>query len=318
VTAHAPKTLAEAPVLNRREVHLLTQFDDLFQDFLAKGGPLPPEYGLLNRAIRHLADAIQAGAVVQGDVLAYVRDTTQRYLPGTMQAEALERKYGYSGDFEIIDHIYTRHVSADPKLRLWDLFFHAQAAPVAVRNRKAYFKQLMTDHLAARAGSRLEMLNVASGPCRDLREFFLEQPEAKVSVDCVDMDARAIDYGSRLCAPWLDRIRYHHRNILKHVPTRAYDLVWSAGLFDYLSDRLFIHLLGVLLKVVKPGGEVVIGNFSDFNPSRDFMEIFGHWNLRHRSQETLRTLASQAGADEKQIQIFWEPEGVNYFLHIRR
>jgi|JI6StandDraft_1071083.scaffolds.fasta_scaffold01441_3 extracellular factor (EF) 3-hydroxypalmitic acid methyl ester biosynthesis protein len=317
MSSPASMILAKVPVTNRRETQLLTQFDDLFQDFIVKGGPLPPEYVVLNRAIRHLADAIRAGAVGRGDVLAYVQDATQRYLPGTMQAEALERKYGYSGDFEIIDHIYTRRICPDPKLRLWDLYFHAQAAPVAVRNRKAYFQQLMGDHLA-RSGGALDLLNVACGPCRDLREFFLDQPDASVSVDCVDMDARAIEYGSRLCAPWLERISFHHRNILKHVPTRAYDLVWSAGLFDYLSDRLFVHLLSALLRVVKPGGEVVIGNFSDFNPSRDFMEIFGHWNLRHRSQQTLRALAVQAGATAEQVQIYWEPEGVNYFLHIRR
>jgi extracellular factor (EF) 3-hydroxypalmitic acid methyl ester biosynthesis protein len=317
VSVLAPIILPDAPVSRRREVHLLNQFDDLFKDFVTKGGPLPPEYGVLNRAIRHLGDALRAGVVGRTELLTYVQETTLRYLPQTMQAEALERKHGYSGDFEIIDHIYTRHTAPDPKQRLWDLYFHAQAAPVAVRNRKAYFQQVMRDHLAA-AGGRMDVLNVASGPCRDLREFFVDHPDSAVNVDCVDMDARAIEYGRRLCTPWLARIQFHHRNVLKHVPTRAYDLVWSAGLFDYLSDRLVVHLLGALLKVVKPGGEVVIGNFSDFNPSRDFMEIFGHWHLRHRSKETLLTLAVQAGGDPAQTQVLWEPEGVNYFLHIRR
>lgn len=311
--------MADLPVQNRWESSLLSQFDDLFHDFIAKGGPLPQEYGVLNRAIRHLGDAVRAGVVERGELLGYVHDTTKRHFLGTMQAEAVERKYGYSGDFEIIDHIYTRRISADPRLRLWDLFFHAQAAPVAVRNRKAYFQQLMRDHLAAHAGSgRMEVLNVASGPGRDLREFFLENPEAFVAVDCVEMDARAIDYAGHLCAPWLDRLTFHHRNVLRFVPTRGYDLVWSAGLFDYLTDKLFVHLLQALLKVTKPGGEVVVGNFSDFNPSRDYMELLGHWQLHHRSRQTLMALTAQAGVSPDQVQILWEPEGVNYFLHIRR
>jgi extracellular factor (EF) 3-hydroxypalmitic acid methyl ester biosynthesis protein len=311
--------MVDLPVQNRWESSLLSQFDDLFHDFITKGGPLPQEYGVLNRAIRHLGDAVRAGVVERGDLLAYVQDTTQRYFQGTMQAEAVEQKYGYSGDFEIIDHIYTRRISADPRMRLWDLFFHAQAAPVAVRNRKAYFQQIMSGHLAAQQGSeRLEVLNVASGPGRDMREFFHEHPEAAVAVDCVEMDARAIEYAQGLCAPWLDKLTFHHRNVLRFIPTRGYDLVWSAGLFDYLTDKLFVHLLQALLKVTKPGGEVVVGNFSDFNPSRDYMELMGHWQLHHRSRQTLMALTEQAGVSPDQVQILWEPEGVNYFLHIRR
>lgn len=309
---------SESPVLHRRESHLLNSFDELLHDFLSKGGPLPPEYSVLNRAIRHLGDSVRGGGLQQQDVSAYIVELTQTHLPGTMQAEALERKYGYSGDFEIIDHIYTRRTHPDPTLRLWDLYFHSQAAPVAVRNRKAYFQDLMESHLAAHHGkSAIEILNVASGPARDVREFFLNHPDAPIQMDCVDMDAHAIAYAQRLCAPWLSHLRFHHRNVLRFVPTRGYDLTWSAGLFDYLSDRLFIHLLKTLISVTKPGGEVVIGNFSDFNPSRDYMELLGHWQLTHRSRETLTALAARAGASPDQVQIFWEPEGVNYFLHIR-
>jgi extracellular factor (EF) 3-hydroxypalmitic acid methyl ester biosynthesis protein len=319
MSALAPFMTTELPSSRRRASTLLGQFDDLLQDFISKGGPLPQEYGVMNLAVRHLGDAVRAGAIDRGELLLYVQDTTQRYLSGTMQAEAFERKFGYSGDFQIIDHIYSRHVCDDPHLRLWDLYFHSQAAPVAVRNRKAYFQQLMQRHVERRSASgSLEVLNVASGPGRDMREFFLEQPEADVVVDCVEMDQRAIAHASRLCLPWLDRVTFHHRNVLRYLPTRGYDLVWSAGLFDYLTDKLFVYLLQALLKVTKRGGELVVGNFSDFNPSRDYMELLGHWQLHHRSLETLKSLAIQAGAEPDQVQVMWEPEGVNYFLHIQR
>lgn len=308
---------SELPVANRRESPLLRSFDELLQDFLAKGGPLPPEYSVLNRAIRHLGDAVRGGSVQQEEVSAYVREITLEHFQGTMQAEALQRKYGYSGDFEIIDHIYTRRTSTDPALRLWDLFFHSQAAPVAVRNRKAYFLNLMEEHLAQHAGSSLNVLNVASGPARDVREFFMSQPGAAVHMDCVDMDPHAIEYARHMCSPWQSSLNFHHRNVLRFIPTRGYDLTWSAGLFDYLSDRVFGHLLKAMMAVTKPGGELVVGNFSDFNPSRDYMELLGHWQLIHRSRETLLTLAARAGATPDRVRILWEPEGVNYFLHIR-
>lgn len=308
----------DSPVLHRRQTALLASFDDLFHDFLSKGGPRPPEYAVLNRAVHHLAEAVRLGSLTQESVSTYIHEMTRKHLRGTMQAQALERKYGYSGDFEIIDRIYTRHVHDDPNRRLWDLYFHSQAAPVAVRNRKAYFQDLMHKHLAEQeTAGPLHVLNVASGPARDLREFFLNHPGAEVQFDCVDMDAHAVDYASRLCAPWLERIHFHHRNVLRFVPTRRYDLTWSAGLFDYLSDRVFVHVLRAMMSVTRPGGEVVVGNFSDFNPSQDYMELLGHWQLIHRSEETLHALAGRAGASPEQVTVRWEPEGVNFFLHIR-
>ena len=68
---------------------------------------------------------------------------------------------------------------------------------------------------------------------------------------------------------------------------------------------------------IAPGGELVIGNFSRANPSRSYMELVGEWNLHHRSEDQLRELALQAGADADQLSVGREPENVNLFLHLR-
>ena len=313
-----PLALQERLAVTRSDLALLMQFDNLLREMIAQGGPMPGEYAQLNRTLRQLGDAVRAKLIARDDVLAYAQDITSRHLEGTMQARALGKKYGYSGDFEIIDHIYTQKINPAPHLRAWDLYFHAQAAPNAVRNRKAYFQRLMQAHLAVTSSHPLAVLNVASGPGRDLCEFFQNHPGAAVDVDCVEVDARAIAYAQDLCAPWTDRIHFHRRNVLRFVPGRAYDLVWSAGLFDYLNERLFVHLLKALIAVVRKGGEVVIGNFSNYNPSRDYMELMGNWHLQHRSKDTLIRLATEAGAPPASIQVLWEPEGVNFFLHIQR
>jgi len=302
---------------NGSSAYPLANFAKVWREFLAKGGPLPCEYQTLNHGLAELGDAVRAGVVTREAVLRHAREVTFSRLPGTMQAQALARQFGYSGDFLMIDHIYTQKIHPDPRLRAWDLFFHAQVAPHAVRNRKAYFQRLM-QALVAVTSRPLAVLNVASGPARDLCEFFQNHPDAPVEVDSVDMDARAIAHAETLCRPWLDRLKFHQRNVLRMTPIRSYDLVWSAGLFDYLNDRLFVKVLRGLLAVARPGGEVVIGNFSDFNPSRDYMELLGDWSLRHRSRETLLELGAAAGAAPAAMQVLWEPEGVNYFLHIQR
>lgn len=313
-----PLVLQDRPPVRKNDVAPLIQLDDLLQELIVADGPMPGEYGMMNRALRLLGDAVRARVISRDDVLAYAHDFTHRHLEGTMQSRALGKKFGYSGDFEMIDAIYTMRSAPEPHLRRWDLYFHAQAAPVAVRNRKAYFHQLLNAHTESGGKAPVQVLNVASGPARDVREWVLENPEREVFFDCVDAEIHAIDCARKLCAPFAERVEFYHRNVLRFLPAKGYELVWSAGLFDYLSDRSFVYLLKALMAVTRRGGEVVVGNFSDFNPSRDYMELMGDWVLQHRTRDRLRELAMEAGAAPDAINVAWEPEGVNLFLHIRR
>lgn len=292
------------------------QFLETLDSFIERGGPRPQEYAALNRAIRQLGDEVRAGTIPAASLRQAMKQAALDHFQGTMQAASILKKHGYSGDFEIIDDIYQMRIAEEPNLRRWDLYFHAQAAPCAVRNRKAYFHHLLKT-VSDRHSSRVpRVLNIASGPARDLREWFDAHPDSPIQFDCIELDAKAIAHAKALCAPYLDRIRIHHQNALRFVPSEKYDLIWSAGLFDYLTDRLFTRLLRSLMPFANKDGEVVIGNFSEFNSSRDYMELFGDWYLEHRSEERLRTIAEKAGAPARQTEVHWEPQGVNYFMHV--
>lgn len=150
-----------------------------------------------------------------------------------------------------------------------------------------------------------------------MREWLDANGMAVANFDCVDLDAKAVRFAESLCAGYADAIRFFHGNALTFKPTRHYGLVWSSGLFDYLEDRLFVRLLRRLLRFTEPGGEVVVGNFGDYNPTRNYMELLGGWRLIHRSREHLHALAAEAGASPENVSIGTEPEGVNLFLHVR-
>lgn len=295
----------------------ITGLVDYVADLISTGGPRPENYAELNRQIRRVGDDIRGGVISSESVRQHLDEVCDKQLDGTLQAMAQSKPHGYSGDFQMIDAIYSLRTSQDPKLRLWDLFFHSQAAPCAVRNRKQYFHEVLASLPVNADGSRHRVLNVGCGPARDLKEWFAGDHPQKLFFDCVEMDAKAIQYASNLCRPYLQHIEFYHENALRYVPSRGYDVVWSAGLFDYLNDKVFTRLLRALLSVVKPGGELVIGNFSTFNPSRDYMEIFGDWHLAHRTEEQLIDLAIRAEAESDGVSVQWEPEGVNLFLHVK-
>ncbi len=148
-------------------------------------------------------------------------------------------------------------------------------------------------------------------------EFFEQSSHDGLVFTCLDQDAKAIAYAARLCTAFSDRITFTRSPILRFSSTKRFTLVWCAGVFDYLDDRLFIITLKRLLRLVAEGGQVVLGNFSTDNPTRPIME-FGGWNLYHRSEEDLFSLATLAGIAKSQITIGSEPKKVNVFLHIRK
>ena len=260
----------------------------------------------------------KAGNISTKSVRDYWRHVSEKFLGGTLQSHVVKCARGYYGDFEIIDHTYQQLVHEDPALARWDRFLHAQDAPVALRNRKTYFLSLLAGHMTRMKGTRLEVLNIGSGPGRDILEWFEKHGRTSVHFECVDIDPEAIAHAKALLTRFSDGVAFHQLNALRFSTQRKYQLVWSGGLFDYLPDGLFVRLLKRLLRFTAPGGEVVIGNFSKEHPTRAYMELFGGWLLIHRSPEELQQLALNVGVKDSAVKIESEPSGVNLFLHVRK
>lgn len=284
---------------------------------VAAGGPELDEYEEFRQWLAHVAKEIRAGRLSAGELRA-IREAFGRALSlETNQGLSLRKPHGYTGDYEIIDRIYREHVTDDPALRNWDLYFQAQAGPRAVRHRKAYFVSLAEAAVRASGGGPLHILDVASGPGRDVAEF-LARGFHCVTVECVDTDPNAIAYARGLCRPFLDRVSFKEANALRYSTDKRFGLVWSAGLFDYFGDKGFKFVLGRLLDTLDNDGELVVGNFSTRNSSRDYMEVVGDWPLFYRSAEDLHRLARECGVAAEDVRVGEEPTGVNLFLHVKR
>jgi len=227
----------------------------------------------------------------------------------------LHKPYGYAGDFRIIDRLYT--FDASPNFPKWGKYSLQTHGARAVRNRKDYFKVIL-DQLAE-INPHAHILNVASGPARDIYEYLKDNPKSKFQFTCLDMDDRAITYAKNLNAAHLDKISFIEKNIIRFRTEEKFDLIWSAGLFDYFKDKIFVALLNRFSAYLKQNGEIVIGNFNeDYNPSRNYMEVLGDWFLYHRSSCKLQQLGVEAGFTLNNLQIGREIENVNLFMHLRK
>lgn len=280
-----------------------------FPQSILREGPHVEDYPFTNYFFRRQYQKDKEGFT---RLFADIRPQVKAFhAPESLAGFCYLQPHGYAGDFELIERLYTRHVSRDPAVARWDHFAQEQPAAKAVRNRKSYF----IDLLGSRQYTRL--LNLASGPCRDIKEYFERHPDAATQVHCVELDPKAIGYAKKLLGP-NPRVQFIQENVLRWQRADTYDLIWSAGLFDYFTDAIFVRVLSRLLRNLNPGGELVIGNFSDTNPNRAFMEVAMNWHLHHRSEAQLIHLAREAGASCHDLRVQQEAEGVNLFLHIKK
>jgi SAM-dependent methyltransferase len=226
------------------------------------------------------------------------------------------KPFGYPGDFSIIHNIYQEYVNPDRKYTNWDRFFQDQAGAHAVRNRKEYFLTQCAD-LEKRNLNQKRVLILGSGPATDVNEYLKNNPDSRIHFDLVDFDQNAIDFAQSQNMEYKDYIDYFKINVLRFKPYQWYDLIWSAGLFDYFKDKHFVYMINKYYKYLTDCGEFIIGNFSNSNPTRRLMEVLSDWHLVHRSKRDLVRMALEAEASEDHVEVEMEALGVNLFLRIK-
>ena len=282
--------------------------------FIQNGGPEVCEYQEMDYLIEDLHSLRKEGQIDDATFASVTREFGEALSNETLQGHAFNKPYGYSGDFEIIERIYNHHTTDKADLVKWDLYWQNHAAARAVRNRREFFIQTLSEQFGNHSG---EMLNLACGPCSELAYYYSLHPESQLHVDCLDMDSHAISYARERLDGHLDKVNFINKNIFRFVPEKQYDLIWSAGLFDYFEDRLFVKLIERFKKALKPNGRLIIGNFDHTNTSKPYMELLD-WHLNHRSEEHLIGLAREAYPKGHRISVAKEREQINLFLQIQK
>ncbi len=289
---------------------------ELLKQFIQNQHLTKDSYHHLDGLLAEVNAELKNGTISKEDMVEIHSSFGKEFLENTLHGRGFLKPNGYPGDYLFLDGIYTNHTSTGSKYSVWDEYVQQHAAPNAVRNRKEYFKRLVRSKADMKPD--LNILNVVSGSGRELKELYSALPATmNIKTTCVEVDGEAIEFSKELNKKYLDRIDYVHTNIFRYRNTNSYDLIWSAGLFDYLNDKAFIMLLKRFKEWQKNKGEIIIGNYNEtYNPSRNYMEILGDWHLIHRTEEELLALAIKAGFEENQIQVKRLVDNVILYLHI--
>lgn len=247
--------------------------------------------------------------------------------PYFMRSEFAERAYfkpkGYAGDFLMMEHIYADEAKGEGTLgKIIDRFCLQRPGSLAIRGRRRLLREelarLCSDRLAR--GEQTRIMNLACGPNRELFDFLAECEQSElIEALCIDIDADALRYTNQHVNVFPHRasIRLMSENVIKWSLGRVnqriepQDIIYSAGLCDYLDTRLFRALVTQCYHHLQPGGSLVLGNFSFYSDSL-FLDKLLRWELIYRSEEDLKELFAPTPFGDS-ITVVQESEGVNLF-----
>lgn len=237
-----------------------------------------------------------------------------------MHNRTRKKPCGYAGDYLLLDWIYTKKTAETGAGKFFDELFHSYEAAISVRNRKEYLKKKCCELLKEK-GQRIDVLDLGCGSCRDVREIYQSLSNAhKIHFHCVDSDPRAVEYAKNLLDGKIEKYSIEIRvaNAFRLKTNKKYDLIWSAGMFDYLEKRVAVILLKKIWRNLKENGRIIFGNFSPQNPTRKGMELVGRWYLIHRTASDLIKICRETELPFSEIEVESEEEGINLFCILKK
>ena len=230
---------------------------------------------------------------------------------------------GYPGDAVLLDYIY-RLRDADEASALgqaiWDHTTATRPAALAVQARRQLLGHTL-DRLVARPHGKRRVLVVAAGHFREgqlsraLGEGLLDE------VVCLDSDATSLAVVS---AEWRHRpVRVVVRSatrLLADDDLGEFDLIYSAGLYDYLESPFARRLTEALFRRLRPGGELLLCNFVPQIYDAAYMESFMAWRLIYRNEAELAALADAIPAEARGPWTTWTDsfDAIAYLCVTRR
>lgn len=235
---------------------------------------------------------------------------------------------GYAGDYEMMNIIYQDNALGESLFaKCLHYYWIKQPAAQAVRNRAGYIKGKIEQLVQQRQGDHLHFLSVACGPAMEWQNILREgrMNDRPIQVTLLDQDETALIHAQRKMKEIQNQkqkstieFRYDNkaiRNIIARGLTEKYDMIYSAGLFDYFSDPVAQLAGQKLYEALKPGGKLIIGNFDVSNPNSIIMDSALDWRLLYRSADDLRNLFKGYGGT---VTVEQEKLNINIFCVIEK
>jgi extracellular factor (EF) 3-hydroxypalmitic acid methyl ester biosynthesis protein len=244
-----------------------------------------------------------------------------------------KKPLGYAGDYEMV-----RMMTLDPFqgsslfAKFMNTFFLLTPPVVAHRNRiDTLVRNLEAETLRQpNKAPRFKIFNLGCGPAAEIQRFLADSKRSdQVDFTLLDFNDETAAFARRTLTQIKERhgratgIEVLKKSVAQLIKSTkpfepgSYDVVYCAGLFDYLTDYVSTALLEIFYELVAPGGLVLVSNVEASNPSRGWMECMVDWHLVYRNARQMRELIP-AGIPADAVRVYSEISSVNIFAEIRK
>jgi len=205
---------------------------------------------------------------------------------------ALTKPRGYAGDAVMLDYIYSGIVPPDTTRHGQGIFecTTRSSMGLSVLFRRTLLNAYLNDTVIKNQSARI--LSVASGHCRELSGSLALSNIFKGEIIAFDQDQESC---SEVSLSYQEKVKTIVSGVNKlWGPSGAalgqFDFIYSAGLYDYLPEAQAFKLSHSLKRMLKPGGRLVLGNFSTASSGRGYLDLMMDWHLIYRDKQELRDL----------------------------
>jgi SAM-dependent methyltransferase len=231
-------------------------------------------------------------------------------------AAALAKPRGYAGDAHTLDFVYGRR-ALGPDVPALGRALHAVTTGVpvaeAVRARLAHVAEAVHDAVAGAARPDAVVVSVACGHLRELHAVPAERL-ARATVVAVDQDPVTLAalpalHPSRPVTPVRARVRDLIAGAAARDAIPEADLIYAAGLYDYLDDPAAAALTRTLAARLRPGGTLLVANLTPVVDEAAFMEAVMDWWMVYRDAAALARAGAAAGDPALAVDSYTVAEG---------
>lgn len=240
---------------------------------------------------------------------------------------------GYAGDYGMVKLMLGNPYQGATLFGKLLNFAFLETGPVtAHQNRINYLVKTLREVATERAaqGLRTRVLNLGCGPAEEIQRFIESDPIVEnCDFELLDFNPETLKYTEGKLKEAQERsghqvnIRFIEESIQgflrqasrgESYPKESYDLVYCAGLFDYLQQRFCAKLTSVMSGLTREGGLAAVTNVSKDNSIPAVMADFLEWTLVERTKEEMMdlapsnnlTLLKELKSDSTRINLFLE------------